>query len=205
MIAKLIGKVHEVCEDRVLLDVSGVIYEIICPRSTLTNITCGVQICLEIVHIFREDGQFLYGFSTKDEKFWFLELTKISGLGPKFAISVLSTLTVDEIYSGILSQDEKLFAKANGVGAKLATRIVTEMQSVLKKIGTQSVNNVKSVSSVQAKNSKNNSLLEATDALVALGFQKSQVYQIISKKFAEDGEISTEDLIKFYLSSVAMK
>jgi len=202
MIVKLIGNVNEILEDRIYLEVCNIVYEIFCPRSTLLNIDKNITICLYISHIFRDDGQLLYGFSKNEEKFWFLELIKINGLGPKFAINILSALSIADIYSAILSSDEKLFTKASGVGPKLASRIVNEMQNLIHKIQSPIDNSVLKLNKNNTTQNSNNALTESIDALITLGFQKSTIYTILAKKFAENNEITTADLIKFGLNNL---
>ncbi len=205
MICGLIGEIFAIYEDKIELNVSGIIYEILCTKSALAQANIGEKIKIDTIQIFKEDSQTLYGFSTKEEKRWFYELTKISGVGAKFAISILSCLSPSEIYFSILSGDEKNLTKANGIGAKLASRIVNEMQNAIKKIPAPNADFV----IIEEKADKNkiekvnkNSLNEALETLSALGFSKGTAYPIALKKFNEDNEISTQDLVKFTLSMI---
>lgn len=213
MIVKLIGIIDSILEDRVYLDVSGIVYEIITPTLTLGKLpVVGEKCTLKIKHITREDGQILYGFITEDEKYWFTELTKISGLGPKFAINILSAISPSDIYLAIASRDENKFTIANGIGKKLAARIITELSSGIDKLliptSFDKINVINNKSSINSKSTeksaKDTRLSDAIDALTKLGFTKSNFYQILTQKLMENPDISSEDLIKYALSNVAM-
>lgn len=209
MICALKGVLESVSQDKIEINVNGIFYEIICTKSALSYANIGEEIKIETIQIFKEDSQTLYGFSSKEEKNWFTELTKINGVGAKFAISILSSLTINELYFSILSCDEKALTRANGIGAKLASRIVNEMQNAIKKIPAPNqqfltLENKENVATKQLKKQINeNSLNEALETLVALGFSKGNCYQIALEGVKSDEKISTQDLVKFVLSKIS--
>ncbi len=212
MIVKISGILDEILEDRLYIDVNGIIYEVIVSSTTLKNLArIGEKIQLRIKHITREDGQILYGFASEEEKHWFTELTKVTGLGPKFAINLLSALTPRDIYLAIAAKDENTLTIANGIGKKLASRIVMELGSNIDKIpipanGKMEIGGTKSARAGGGRTSENldNRLEDAVNALVALGFQKSAVYQVVLGKLTENPGISIDELIKQTLGSMAL-
>ena len=126
MIGKLKGLVDAFGEDFVHLDVGGVVYEAFCSSKTLQALPqVGHAAVVHVEMIVREDMIRLYGFATEAEKIWFRVLMTVQGVGARVALSILSTLTVSELSSAIALQDKTMIGRANGVGPKLAVRVVT--------------------------------------------------------------------------------
>ena len=135
MIAKLIGKIDEINDNELIFNVNNICYRIVVSAILLNNpiVQSDAFLSIFIQQITREDGSTLYGFLTKEEKNIFNELIKINGLGPKFAMNLLSIMKPNEIYTAILNKDEARMTEASGIGKKLATRIIIEMQKVAEK------------------------------------------------------------------------
>lgn len=132
MIGRLTGILAEKTPPRVLLDVNGVGYEIDVPMSTFYNLPeLGGRVTLLTHFVVREDAQLLYGFATPAEKQTFAELVKISGVGPRTALSVLSGLTAQELAQAVSRQDSARLVKVPGIGKKTAERLLLELKGKL--------------------------------------------------------------------------
>ena len=128
MIAKLRGIVDGLGEDYAVIDVGGIGYLVFASNRTLSKLTRGTEVSLWIETVVREDSISLYGFFHPLEKEWFLTLTKVQGVGAKVCLSILSVLSPSQLAQAVAAQDKGSFARANGVGPKLAARIVSELK-----------------------------------------------------------------------------
>ena len=146
----------------------------------------------------REDAFWLYGFTTKDELSLFKLLITVSGIGPKAAMGILSVMDVDTIRLSVISQDAKMIAKAPGVGAKSASRIVLELKDKIKPedvIGKPVDEDESSIVGTIRQ--------EATEALVSLGYTVSDAYKVLQKlDINEDTRV--EDVIKMALRHISV-
>ena len=128
MIAKLKGLVDTIGEDSCIIDVNGVGYLVFASAKTLGRLVLKGSVSLLIETVVREDSITLFGFADPLEKEWFNTLTKVQGVGAKVALSILSVLLPSQLAQAVAAQDKNSFARANGVGPKLAARIVTELK-----------------------------------------------------------------------------
>jgi len=129
MIARLSGIVELLGEDRVVVDVGGVGYLVFCSSRTLGRLPGdGVPVQLHIETHVREDHIHLYGFIDSAEHEWFRLLTTVQGVGARVALAILSTIGPDELVRAVASGDAAAVSRANGVGRKLAGRIVAELK-----------------------------------------------------------------------------
>jgi Holliday junction DNA helicase RuvA len=129
MIARLTGTLADKAPPTVLLDVGGVGYEVQVPMSTFYNLPeLGARVTLLTQFIVREDAQLLYGFLTSSERESFRELIKISGVGPRIALAVLSGLSSDELAQAVASQEVSRLIKVPGIGKKTAERLLLELK-----------------------------------------------------------------------------
>jgi Holliday junction DNA helicase RuvA len=132
MIGRLTGMLLEKNPPQVLLDVHGVGYEVDVPMSTFYNLPAtGEKVTLLTHFVVREDGQFLYGFSTEAERFAFRQLIKISGIGARMALAVLSGLSVGDLAQAIARQEVGRLIKVPGIGKKTAERLLLELKGKL--------------------------------------------------------------------------
>jgi Holliday junction DNA helicase RuvA len=129
MIGKLTGIVDTVAEDHVILDVGGVGYLVQCPSSTLGKLTAGERVSLLI-----EDAIRLFGFVSGEEREWFKLLQSVQSVGARVALNILSVLSPRAIGRAIALGDKAMIGQAQGVGPKLATRIVTELKDKAPKL-----------------------------------------------------------------------
>ena len=132
MIGRLSGTLAAKAPPQVLLDVHGVGYEIDVPMSTFFNLPAiGAQVALLTHFVVREDAQVLFGFLTEEERSTFRQLVKISGVGPRTALSILSGLSVAELSNAVTRQDSGRLVKVPGIGKKTAERLLLELKGKL--------------------------------------------------------------------------
>lgn len=132
MIGKLTGTLLEKNPPQILLDCHGVGYEVDVPMSTFYNLPAtGEKVALLTHFVVREDAQILYGFATAPEREAFRQLIKISGVGPRTALSVLSGMSVGDLSQAISAQDSGRIIKVPGIGKKTAERLLLELKGKL--------------------------------------------------------------------------
>ncbi|WP_430432563.1 Holliday junction branch migration protein RuvA [Methyloversatilis sp.] len=132
MIGRLTGSLLEKNPPRILLDVQGVGYEVDVPMSTFYNLPAiGERVTLHTHFVVREDGHFLFGFGAPSELAAFRQLVKISGIGPRMALAVLSGMSVDELARVVAMQEAGRLTKIPGIGKKTAERLLLELRDKL--------------------------------------------------------------------------
>jgi Holliday junction DNA helicase RuvA len=132
MIGRLTGTLAEKSPPTVLLDVGGVGYELDVPMSTFYNLPAlGERVTLLAHFVVREDAQLLFGFLTATERATFRELVKVSGVGPRIALAVLSGLSATELAAAVSRQDSARLTKVPGIGKKTAERLLLELKGRL--------------------------------------------------------------------------
>lgn len=171
----------ELCEEgSCVIDCGGVGYKLFISDNTYTAIVGKVGSELKLLTYLqvREDAVELYGFKTNDELSAFKLLITVSGVGPKAAMSILSLLTPDKLSMAIVGEDTKTIAKASGIGAKTAARVVLELKDKISK----QVFAASTVGGTQAPGSfaKSSNLSEALDALVVLGYSRAEAQRALS-------------------------
>jgi Holliday junction DNA helicase RuvA len=128
MIGKLTGRIDAVAEDHVLLDVGGVGYLVHCPSTTLSKLAAGASASLMTEMRLTDETIRLYGFSSPEEREWFRLLQTVQNVGARVALNVLSALSPRELERALALSDKAAIGRAQGVGPKLALRIVTELK-----------------------------------------------------------------------------
>ena len=165
MIGRITGILLEKNPPEVVVDVNGVGYEIAVPMSTFYHLPAtGEQVSLHIQLIVREDAHLLFGFASDGERFAFRQLLKISGVGPKVALSVLSGLSVNDLAIAVATQDAGRLTKVPGIGKKTAERLVLELRDRLKVSATNSAADGAIVSGGS----------DILNALIALGYNERE-------------------------------
>ena len=178
MIGKLKGIIDSATDDSVLLDVNGVGYVVFCSAKTISAIGAeGSAASLSIETHVREDHIHLYGFATEAEHKCFKLITTVQGVGAKVGLAILSALTPNEITTAIAAQDKTAITRANGVGPKLAERIITELKS---KVGTLSEIPV-STKSGKTTPPESNAKNDAISALTNLGIARMDAFVAVNK------------------------
>lgn len=178
---------------RLLIDVQGVGYEVEVPMSTFLVLPpAGTAVRLRIHHVVREDASLLYGFVTDDERMLFRALLRVSGVGPKMALAVLSGMSAEAFEIAIASEDAATLTRIPGVGRKTAERLVIEMRDHFK-----SAPRGKAVAT--APRSPRD---EAMDALLALGYKPAEATRLLETA-GEGG--TTEELLRAALQGAVRK
>ena len=132
MIGRLTGILLEKNPPQVLVDVHGVGYEVDVPMSTFYNLPANGEKVVLLTHfVVREDGQFLFGFASQEERYAFRQLIKISGVGARMALAVLSGLSVGDLAQAIARQEAGRLTKIPGIGKKTAERLLLELKGKL--------------------------------------------------------------------------
>ena len=191
MIGHLKGQIISKNPPEILLEVSGIGYELLCPMSTFYELGNLNDEILLFTHLsIKEDAHTLFGFISKDEKNIFRELIRVNGVGPKVALAILSHLAVPSLIECIANEDSDLLAKTPGIGKKTALKLIVELQDRLSKVELSST----SISNNAIQKSSNPNTQQAIEALQSLGFKTKEANNMVSK--IEDKDLSTEQLIR---------
>jgi len=165
MIGRLSGILLEKNPPQILLDVQGVGYEVDVPMSTFYNLPgLNERVMLHTYLVVREDAQLLYGFGSNEERVTFRQLLKISGVGPKLALSVLSGMSMTDLALAVANKDAGRLTKIPGVGKKTAERLLLELQGKFEVTGLSSAQDSSAASSAN----------DIANALLALGYNDKE-------------------------------
>jgi Holliday junction DNA helicase RuvA len=194
MIGSLRGRIAVKAPPQLLLEVGGVGYELEAPMSTFYGLPgVGEEVRLLTHLVVREDAQVLYGFATAAERQLFRNLLKVSGVGPKIALGILSGTTVEGFAACVSSNDTAALTRIPGVGRKTAERLVIEMRDRL------SGDELAAVPGFIPESAAGDAEGEAFAALVALGYKPAEASRLIKAagaSNASDAAATTEDLIR---------
>ena len=195
MIGYIKGKVLFASEGTILLENNGIGYEVCCSNSAFVKLVNAGEGELFTYMAVREDGIFLYGFSSPEEKNMFLKLISVSGVGPKLGISVLSGMSGEDFATAIATADAKRLAGVKGLGKKTAEKISLELHG---KISAgeimQASGDTPATRTKQAVEKLTPFEEDALVALQGLGFTRTESLQAV-KKAKEQGATTTEDII----------
>ena len=198
MIGRLRGIILEKQPPEILLEVSGVGYELQLPMTCFYELpSLGEEVTLYTHFVVREDAQLLYGFNNRRERSLFRELLKANGVGPKLALAILSGMSANQVVSAIEREDISSLIKLPGVGKKTAERLVVEMKDRLKGWGEGALFTpmTDAVGVAQANGEPlSNVEEEAISALLALGYKPQQAATVVSK--VAKPEMKVEALIR---------
>ena len=196
MIGFLKGKATHITSDYCLLDVHDVGYRVFISNQTRAHISPSAEVMLYIHTNVREDAILLYGFFSREEYDLFLHLIGISGIGPKVAQGILSSATVNDFYRMVQQKDVKGITKLPGIGKKTAERILLELKDKLSDVSVADLpegdNNV-------GTKTENSMIAEATEALLTLGFQDSEIQRVFRQRHSCQ---NTEELIRYALAEL---
>ena len=196
MIAYLKGSVAAIYEEQIVLEVAGIGYNILMPLSSLELISgIGSEVKVYTHLNVREDAMQLYGFLTKDDLDFYRMLLSVNGVGPKAALSILSTLSSDDLRFAILSGDAKTIGKAPGIGAKTAQRIIIDLKD---RVDLEDAFE-KKLSHTKASGGEDQAedrlMSDAVEALTALGYSSADSLRAVKKAYEGD-EKDIEALLK---------
>lgn len=198
MIAKLKGLVDSTGLDWVIVDVHGLCYQVFISSKTMAQLpSLGEAVILHTEMLVRQEQPILYGFSSPFEQEWFNKLITVQGVGARVALALLSALTPDDLIIAIQSSDKTRICEADGVGPKLASRLVTELKDKVK--------GVTITPSSQTETSMG-SASDVISALENLGYKKSEAAPAVARAIEEEGATApTAVLIRTALSFLASK
>lgn len=188
MISYIIGQIRAINEDNFVIENNNMGYIIFSSLTTLANIEINNEYKIYTSMQVREDDISLFGFISKDELEMFLHLTSVSTIGPKTALGILSSLSVNEIKNAILNNDINKLTVAKGIGKKSASRIILELVDKVKKMNFVPIEKTEDVSVA------NEDFDVAKEALLNLGYQKNDIDRVLLE--LTDNELSLEELIK---------
>ncbi|EGS32422.1 Holliday junction branch migration protein RuvA [Finegoldia magna] len=194
MYSYIIGVITEVHENYIVLENNNIGYKIFITDFFRDNVSAFDEYKVYTEFVEREDASILYGFSSQKERELFNLLTDVTSIGPKYAMNILSTMTVDECKTAIITDDIKLLTQAPGVGKKTASRIILELKEKIEK------DFVPSEKPVNKEVKKSNDSEFAREALLQLGYFKNDVDAFIEN--TDISGLSIEDIMKKAMKSL---
>ncbi len=201
MIGFLRGKLEAIYDERIVIDVNGIGFNVSMPVSQLEMLEpMGSDVKVYTYLAVREDAMQLYGFMTADSLELFKLLIQVNGIGPKGALALLSAMSVEDLRFAIMSGDAKTISKAPGIGSKTAQRIIIDLKdkvSVRDMLNSYSVNNLSPASATM-----DSAKAEAIEALTALGYSSSDALSAVRESGAGDSD-DTETIIKLAFKQLA--
>ena len=200
MIGRLTGELVEKLPPELLIDVSGVGYELEASMNTFYKLPdVGTFITIYTHFVVREDAQLLYGFADKQERSLFRTLIKVNGVGPKLALTILSGISVEQFVQSVHHEDTAALVKLPGVGKKTAERLIVEMKDKIDRLALPKRTEFELSGSLseQTMTALPDNRVEAETALVALGYKPVQATKSIEAAADALGAgAATEDLIR---------
>lgn len=201
MIGKLSGIIDSIQGSHVVLDVNGVGYVVTCSSRTLRQLGAnGTAATLRIETQVREDAISLFGFLTTEEQDWFKLLTTVQGVGAKVALSILGSVSPEQLASAIAMQDKHALTEADGVGPKLALRLVTELKD---KVPAFMGKAVLMAGSAPVAALPNSAASDAVSALVNLGYRRAEAFGAVSAVMRDKPAAKLDELIRLGLSELS--
>ena len=194
MIYSLKGIVQQLHPTSIVIDVQGVGYLVGVSLQTSEKLVLGKETFLNIQQIIREDANLLFGFNTILEKEMFNLLISVNGVGPVSAIIMLSSLSLNEISAGILSNNSAMLQKVKGIGTKTAERIIIDLRDKVQRFNV-SEENISTFVNNKVKE-------ESLSALEVLGISKKMSEKIADRILKQTPDLSVEDLVKQILKNI---
>lgn len=200
MYAYFRGIIASIEENCLILEVNQIGYRIFMPGSMLDELPQnGSEITIHTFTYVKEDALQLYGFLSRNDLNLFKMLITVSGIGPKGGLAILSTLSADDLRFAILSEDAKAIAKAPGIGAKTAQKVVIELKD---RLSLEDALDLKRASVTRRKTANNANIEEAVEALTALGYGATDALQAV-RQVADAEEKDVEVILKEALKLLA--
>jgi Holliday junction DNA helicase RuvA len=200
MIAKLAGVIDQIGAEAAVIDVGGVGYLAFCSTRTISRLpVVGAPASLLIETHVREDHIHLYGFLDAAERDWFRLLTTVQGVGARLALAILSAMAPEQLGLAIFSQDKAALMRADGVGARLAARIVNELHEKVGGVAAASV-----PAAAPPAEASDGPAADAVSALVNLGYRRSEAFGAVAAAAQRlGGRSSAEALLRSALQELA--
>ena len=197
MIAFVKGEIAAIYEDSVVIDTGHIGYEVKISTGTVNLLPgIGQEIRLYTYTHVREDIFQLYGFLTRDDMDIFKQLITVSGIGPKGGLAILSVMSADDLRFAIMSADAKAIAKAPGIGARTAERIIIDLKDKVTLDDTLISRESHTYGNIGSAALESNAKNEAIEALVALGYGATEAMKAVKKVPADDTDMDTETILK---------
>lgn len=205
MIAHLSGTLLSKQATSVIVDVSGVGYEVTIPLSTFYDLEdLGSNVQLRIYTHVREDALQLYGFKTARERELFLKIISVSGIGPKLGITLLSGMTADEMIASIRTNNLARLTLIPGVGRKTAERLIMELREKVAELSSAQIEEEFGAKpEATAEPTEDAVRADALSALLNLGYQRSGAEKAIDAALSEGGDITVESVLRRSLKKLA--
>ena len=205
MIAHLSGTLLSKQATSVIVDVSGVGYEVTIPLSTFYDLEdLGSTVQLRIYTHVREDALQLYGFKTARERELFLKIISVTGIGPKLGITLLSGMSADEMIASIRTNNLARLTLIPGVGRKTAERLIMELREKVAELSSaQLEEELGAKPEVSAESTEDAVRADALSALLNLGYQRSGAEKAIDAALSEGGDITVESVLRRSLKKLA--
>lgn len=207
MIGRLQGQLLEKKAPEVLVDVNGVGYEVLVPMTTLYQLPeIGGKVTLSIHFAVSENSQALYGFYDKKDRELFRTLIKVSGVGPKMALAILSGMETDQLVSCVMEDNVSALVKVPGVGKKTAERLIIELRDKLKtwQVAHSPLAEMEAASQPQTDGGQGSDIVaEAESALVALGYKPVEASKMVASVLRAHSVTRSEELIRLALRSLS--
>jgi Holliday junction DNA helicase RuvA len=192
MIGYLKGYILELYSDHILLNVNNVGYKIFLPNRLLATINNQDELSLYIHTAVKEDDISLFGFLDYEDKNIFLELNKVSGVGAKTALAILGLMRATEITDAIMFEDKASFTRVSGIGAKAATRIINDLKDKINKLNLAKQDKIiaPNLAAEPSNNNEHNLLRDALSALENLGYQRSNIVNLVKEAVKGEDDLS---------------
>lgn len=189
MIASISGKVIQLTKETIIMDINGLGFEVFVPKPLLSETEAGDLLYLYTYMLVREDNIALYGFTSLEEKQLFLQFLAVGGIGPKMSLTILSSLSIDNIRSAILSEKPDYFSRVPGIGKKTAQKIIIQMQGKLPDSDGLAIRSITDVDDA------------VVDALISLGYsvvEAQTALQTIPKNTPDDVETKLRVALQYF-------
>lgn len=201
MIGSLRGNLLQIDGVTALIEVNGVGYEVEMPVTSLSHFQKNTEIFVYIQQIVREDAHLLYGFYDFSSRALFRELIKVSGVGPKMALAVLSTFDVQSFIATVLQGRSTALQQIPGVGKKTAERLVVELSDRLSKFSLTTMPTPEGDVVSKAQNAVN--FDEAVSAMIALGYRENESLKYVKVALEKNPDAQTDELIVAALALIS--
>ena len=206
MIAHLSGKLHSKHPNSVIVDVSGVGYEVNIPLSTYYDLAdTGSNVQLRIYTHVKEDALQLYGFKTARERELFINFISVSGIGPRLGIALLSNMNADELIQSIKTNNLGRLTSIPGIGRKTAERLVVDLREKMTQMSVDQVIETPAEPETAGATGEDSVRSEALSGLMNLGYQRSAAEKAVESALGEGGDISVESVLKRSLKKMGSR
>jgi Holliday junction DNA helicase RuvA len=202
MIGKLSGKVAEIAPEHIMIDVNGVGYIVFCSSKLVAMYHVDDQISLITQTIMRENNISIFGFETTIDKYFFNHLLSIQGVGAKLSQTIIGNIGIDEIIKSVQTSDKARFTEINGVGSKLADRLISELKNKKFISKLENIKLKEDIANVDDEISRK--ILDATSALSNLGYGEAQINSSIHDVISMNKDVTLEELIKLGIKKISV-